>query len=295
MEPGDTVRRGGARYGYDRRLGGHQMTGTSRRELGVQTYRAVMHADPPTRLSVFVCNGRLDQEFAELWNRGVLTRKERRWLTLTALAGQGALTELRKHLYGALKSGDLVLDELMEGVYHFALYRGFGRAQEFEDVLWEVADELGMEPSGPRDYPSRVWASREERVRTGRFYFCATMVFPPPPPESDAYSGPGIHETVFGEMWSRAGITPRERRLITLGCVASSAVPAPVDTHVQAAMETVDLTFEETQEVMLHLAFYLGWPQASQMNVATQRGHDAIVAKREGNEALARLRAERHN
>jgi 4-carboxymuconolactone decarboxylase len=266
------------------------MAAMDRREIGRQTYESVMQTEPPERPSVFQCNGRLDQEFAELWTRGVLSRRDRRWLTLATLAGQGAESMLRAHVYGALRSEDINLDELLEAVYHFALYRGFGRAQAFEETIWQVADELGLEPTDACDLSTREWPDQPARVNAGRFEFSAVMVFPPPLPESDVFSGRGIQATVFAEMWTRGVLSPRDRRLITLACVATSAVPSPVTTHVQAAMETGDLTFEEMQEVTFHLSFYTGWPQGSHMNVAMQEGNIVLMAKREGNAALVAKR-----
>ena len=106
-----------------------------------------MQTEPPTRPSPLWRNGRLDQEFAELWNRGVLTRVERRWISVAAHTATGVPGTIRPYVYGALRSGDLTVDQLLEGAYHAAYYTGFPRAQQLDDAVWEVADELGFSPT----------------------------------------------------------------------------------------------------------------------------------------------------
>ena len=61
------------------------MDSKARRKLGEDTYRSVMQTEPPEVRSVLTAK-MLDLEFAELWNRELLTRKERRWITLACLA-----------------------------------------------------------------------------------------------------------------------------------------------------------------------------------------------------------------
>ena len=49
----------------------------------------------------------------------------------------------------------------------------------------------------------------------------------PSPPDMGAYINAGVIGFVFGEMWQRGILTPRDRRWITLSCVgaADAAVP----------------------------------------------------------------------
>lgn len=77
---------------------------------------------------------------------------------------------------------------------------------------------------------------------------------------------------VFGQVWSWPGLGRRERRLVTLACVAAADAQEPIRDHAYAALKTGDLSIEELLEVVLHFAVYCGWPKASnfEMHVRQQ-------------------------
>ncbi len=106
-----------------------------------------------------------------------------------------------------------------------------------------------------------------ERTATGRRRYREVMVSDAPPPLTP-YLEQGVVDTVFGELWDRPGLSRRDRRFITLACVACAAVDVPIQQHVYAALASGDLTTEEMQEVVLHVAFYAGWPKASALEAA---------------------------
>jgi len=89
-----------------------------------------------------------------------------------------------------------------------------------------------------------------------------------PPPPADPYTAQGVLDTVFSELWSRPGLTRKERRLITLSCAANAASPPAIEGHLRAALDSGDLTLEEVQEFILHFAFYAGWPKAATLHAA---------------------------
>jgi 4-carboxymuconolactone decarboxylase len=70
-------------------------------------------------------------------------------------------------------------------------------------------------------------------------------------------------EFVFGEVWTRPGLTRRQRRLVTLACVCGTMGPDAVDAHMYGALASGDLTRAELLEFVLHFAVYCGWPKAS--------------------------------
>ena len=82
----------------------------------------------------------------------------------------------------------------------------------------------------------------------------------------------------FGEIWSRPGLSVRDRRFVTIAC-ASAAVDVPLmDEHVYAALASGDISREEFQEVVLHFAYYAGWPRASAFEMAFYRAVARIDA-----------------
>jgi 4-carboxymuconolactone decarboxylase len=107
----------------------------------------------------------------------------------------------------------------------------------------------------------------EARTATGRRRYREVMVSDAPPPATP-YLARGVVDSVFGELWDRPGLSRRDRRFITLACVGAAAVDEPIQQHVYAALASGDLTREELQEVVLHFAYYAGWPRASALEKA---------------------------
>ena len=107
----------------------------------------------------------------------------------------------------------------------------------------------------------------QARTETGRQRYREVMVSDAPPPMTP-YLAHGVVDSVFGELWDRPGLSRRDRRLITLACVAAAASPIPIEQHVYAALASGDLSREEFQEVVLHFAYYAGWPRASALEGA---------------------------
>ena len=107
----------------------------------------------------------------------------------------------------------------------------------------------------------------QARTETGRRFYREVMVSDPPPPATP-YLSQGVVDSVFGELWNRPGLSRRDRRLVTLACVAAAAVEVPIEQHVYAALASGDLTREEMQVVVLDFAYYAGWPRASALEAA---------------------------
>ncbi|MDY0813635.1 carboxymuconolactone decarboxylase family protein [Kitasatospora purpeofusca] len=66
----------------------------------------------------------------------------------------------------------------------------------------------------------------------------------------------------FGEIYSRPGLKPRDRQLVTLGMLTALGGCEPqLEVHLNAALN-VGLTPAEITEVLLHSAAYCGFPKA---------------------------------
>jgi 4-carboxymuconolactone decarboxylase len=66
----------------------------------------------------------------------------------------------------------------------------------------------------------------------------------------------------FGEIYSRPGLAPRDRQLVTLGMLTALGGCEPqLDVHINAALN-VGLTPQEIIEALLHSAVYCGFPRA---------------------------------
>lgn len=68
-------------------------------------------------------------------------------------------------------------------------------------------------------------------------------------------------EHLFGQIWSRPGLKTRDRSLITVAALTVLGRERQLRTHLMAALKA-GLTRDELVEVMIHLAYYGGWPVA---------------------------------
>jgi len=66
---------------------------------------------------------------------------------------------------------------------------------------------------------------------------------------------------LFGEIWERSELSRRDRSLATVAALIAMNRPDQLRFHLGYAMQN-GLRKEELIEVITHLAFYSGWPNA---------------------------------
>jgi 4-carboxymuconolactone decarboxylase len=69
-------------------------------------------------------------------------------------------------------------------------------------------------------------------------------------------------QVLFGDVWQRPGLSPRDRSLITVASLISLYRINELPFHLEKAL-TNGISRDELAEVITHLAFYAGWPTAS--------------------------------
>jgi len=80
--------------------------------------------------------------------------------------------------------------------------------------------------------------------------------------DADAFSLPMQQLTTeycWGEIWSRPGLSRRDRSLLNLGMISALNRPRELKLHVKAALRN-GLTREEIGEALLQVAIYCGVP-----------------------------------
>ena len=241
-----------------------------RSERGRRAFADVMTFAPPEDMPPAAEHGLIDFVFGEVWTRPGLSRRGRRFVTLPCVAAADAEQPLRDHVYAALNSGDLSIVEMREAVLHFAVYSGWPKASRFNMIVDEQWDRIHRErgqmvPPPEALLPLVTPSDPEERLRTGEECFKEVNCMPVVPIRDNPYSGAGILNFVFGEMWLRPGLAMKERRLITVACVAFQDAPYPIMSHVYAALKSRDVSFDEMDELALHFGAYYGWAKASNL------------------------------
>ncbi len=213
----------------------------------------------------------LDYVFTDVWHRPGLSRRDRHFITLPCVAAADAENPLQDHVYAALNSGDVSISEMKETVLHFAVYGGWPKASRFNmavDEQWQrIHRERGEELPPPVPLlPLTTPSDPEGRLAGGEQAFKDINCLPFAPVRDDPFQGAGILNFVFGEMWLRPGLGMRERRLITVACVAFQDAPYPILSHVYAALKSRDLSFDEIDQLTVHFAAYFGWPKAAHLS-----------------------------
>ena len=76
-------------------------------------------------------------------------------------------------------------------------------------------------------------------------------------------------------VWSREGLSPRERSLITIAALTALYRPNELKLHIERGLDN-GLSREEISEVIMHMAVYGGFPVAVEgMHVAKDVFDDA--------------------
>lgn len=68
-------------------------------------------------------------------------------------------------------------------------------------------------------------------------------------------------DVLFGDVWERPQLSKRDRSLITCAALVATGKTEQMDFHFPRALEN-GVTREELIEMITHLAFYVGWPNA---------------------------------
>ncbi|MCV7290732.1 NAD-binding protein [Mycolicibacterium wolinskyi] len=88
---------------------------------------------------------------------------------------------------------------------------------------------------------------------------------------------PALEKTVdhlFAEIWSRPGLSIRDRRLLVMGATAMLGRSDLIEVQVRGALANRELSAEELREAVLQLYYYVGWGNGT----ALERGVEAALA-----------------
>ena len=69
-------------------------------------------------------------------------------------------------------------------------------------------------------------------------------------------------DVLFGDVWTRPGLSPRDRSLVTVAALVALYRTNELAFHLKYALQN-GVSRDELVEAVTHLAFYAGWPCAS--------------------------------
>jgi 4-carboxymuconolactone decarboxylase len=76
--------------------------------------------------------------FGEMWKRGALDQRSRRWITLVGVSESCAATPIKTHFYAAISSGNCTEEELQEFVLQYAVHAGWPKASVIQGAVLAI-------------------------------------------------------------------------------------------------------------------------------------------------------------
>jgi len=191
---------------------------------------------------------------AELWKRPGLTPRDRSIVTISALIARNQTIEMPYYFNLALDNG-VKPRELSEIITHLAFYAGWENAMSAVAVAKVVfadrkigADQLPAASPLPLPLDEEAEAKRATNVA-----------------QQFGNVAPGVvqytTDVLFRDLWLRPDLAPRDRSLVTVSALIANGQVAQIPYHLNRAMDN-GLTQVQAAEVVTHLAFYAGWPNA---------------------------------
>ena len=105
---------------------------------------------------------------------------------------------------------------------------------------------------------------------------------------------------LFGNIWTRPGLSMRDKRIMTLTVVTALGIGDLAEIQANAALHNEELTVSELKEMALFLTHYLGFPLGSKLDgavtkVAKQRKKAAEKGQGEDKKANANAAVKMHS
>lgn len=192
--------------------------------------------------------------YGEVWKRPGLSPRDRSIVTIAALIARQLTLPMPHYFNQALDNG-VKPSEISEIITHLAFYSGWANAFAAIGPTRDVFVQRGIGPDQlPQASPQLLalnGAAEAYRASRVGHQFGATS--------------PGLiqHTTdvLFRDLWLRPDLAPRDRSLVTVSALIASGQVAQLPYHLNRAIGN-GLTQEQAGEVIMHLAYYAGWPNA---------------------------------
>ena len=158
------------------------------------------------------------------------------------------------HFALALDNG-VKASELSEIITHLAFYSGWANAMSAVAVAKDIFHQRGigldqLPPAKDKLLPLNEEAEAQRATQVNNNFGRVSL---------------GLVENttnlLFRDLWLRPALVPRDRSLVTVSALIASGQVAQITYHLNRAMDN-GLTQPQASEVLTHIAFYVGWPNA---------------------------------
>ena len=92
----------------------------------------------------------------------------------------------------------------------------------------------------------------------------------------DVKDGPGDFfgltvDHLFAEIWTRPGLTMRDRRLLLIGLLTGLGKDDVAEIQIGAALRAAELDAGQLREMVIFLTHYAGWPTGAKLSMAVEK------------------------
>lgn len=194
-----------------------------------------------------------DVLYGEVWRRSELSARDRSLVTVATLIATGKTAQLAGHLGRALDAG-VQPSEASGLLAHLAIYCGWPHAVSALEVYEQVYTTRKIDLDGLRavGQPLPAPPSDAARAKATTDEFGAVA----------ATFAELTNRVVFGDLWRRPDVTPRDRSLVTIAALAAMGDDDQLDVYLRRGIES-GLTRAQITEALTHLGFYAGWAKAT--------------------------------
>jgi 4-carboxymuconolactone decarboxylase len=190
----------------------------------------------------------------DLWRNNVLSPRDRSLVTVAAMIQRGRPIELADQIGLALDNG-VTAAEISETIVQLSFYSGWGNGTAAVAVAAPIFAARGISTEQLPDAHQDLMPL-DELVEAARVTAVEGLIGP-------AFNRLADFTTnvLFRDLWLRPALSPRDRSLVTMTALITANLPAQIVFHINKAMDN-GMTQDQVAEVITHLAFYAGWPNA---------------------------------
>lgn len=198
--------------------------------------------------------------FGEIFTVGELDIKTREMITVTSLAVQQTLPQLKSHINAALNVGVTPI-ELREAIYQCAPFIGFPKTLNALGVLNEVFKERGIQT------PLKSTATVQENERYSKGIALQKPLYGDEikqamaglPEDMGADVARFLTEVCFGDFYTREGLDIKTRELLVISILVTTGNTSVLKSHIKGNLK-IGNSKETITAVIIQCLPYVGFP-----------------------------------
>lgn len=198
--------------------------------------------------------------FGEVFTVGNLDMKTREMLTVTSLAVQQTLPQLKAHINAALNVGVTPL-EVRESLYQCAPFIGFPKTLNAIGVMNEVFKERGiktpLEMAGTTDEKSRY--EKGAAIQKPLYGDEISKALEGLPENMGDDVSRFLTEFCFGDIYTRKGLDVKTRELLIISILVTTGDTETLQSHIKGALKAGN-SKETITAAIIQCLPYVGFP-----------------------------------